>query len=90
MHLLTSYLLVVTQRGYLWVEGKEECVHIHLAPQGSHITRPRGANDDCHGLQRAQHRREGYVRRLPGKSFLRADRRGSTTTKEPAYVYVSP
>jgi hypothetical protein len=39
-----------TQRGYLWLEGKEKRVHIHLAPQGSHFTRAGSADDDRHGL----------------------------------------
>jgi len=34
------------QRGYLWLEGEKECVHIHLASQGSHFTSPRSTNDD--------------------------------------------
>lgn len=49
------------QCSYLWVEGKEKCVHIHLAPQRSRIAHPRGADDHCHRSQRAQHRREGHL-----------------------------
>jgi hypothetical protein len=50
----------IKQRGYLWLEGKKEFVHIHLAPQGSRFTCARSADDDRHRLQRVQYRRKGY------------------------------
>jgi threonine synthase len=50
----------IKQRGYLWLEGEKEFVHIHLAPQGPRFACARSADDDRHRLQRVQYRRKGY------------------------------